>query len=164
MNHDYIGSLGCIPNEPIRSNGLEMSQFGTQKQQFLWILAKTAVFSQNPHFCLNLQEDKIYGFLCETKDHLPKKITPIFLIVINIKKWPLIELTRKALIIDYNQNSSIFRVIPICIAIHSMVYRFKPTQSFDSTSVYSIYKHHEAYIFVMKLNWFIPVMWDLYVY
>ena len=43
--------------------------------------AKTAVFGQNPqklHFCLNLQEDNIHGFLCETKDHLPKKVTPIF--------------------------------------------------------------------------------------
>ena len=41
-----------------------------RKPQFL---LKTTVFSSKPHFCLSLQGDNI-----ETKDHLPKKVTPIF--------------------------------------------------------------------------------------
>ena len=41
-------------------------------------------FCQNPRFChfsLSFQEDNLktkIGILCETKDHLPRKVTPIF--------------------------------------------------------------------------------------
>ena len=44
---------------------------------------ETTKFRENCKIHENRENHKIRGFLCETKDHLPKKLTPIFSLLIS---------------------------------------------------------------------------------
>ena len=53
----------------------KICSFKIQNLQIHKIRTKICRFCWNPHFSLRFQQGNIYG---QTKDHLPRKVTPIF--------------------------------------------------------------------------------------
>ena len=115
-----LEGINWVYNTKIRSNGLERSQLGThwwnyvKFHQNLQFSSKSTIFRPKIQFspkstfssksaifikihsCLPFLSELSrgqhqIGILCETKDHLPRKVTPIFLLL-NVWTHPLSNL------------------------------------------------------------------------